>query len=240
MKPSTEPNAATFVFFHVGHDTTLPSMLVDSIRWTNRSATILFCTDAATPDIEGVDRRIEVPGDRKTLMTYRLDAFSRCGLEYPAIYLDTDMLVTREIRPIELLGTAKIAMCQRFFSRDAAFNGNFRGLDFREYDQQPLGKVYPYVACCTVTENAKVWSSLLAILVNLHPKFHLWYGDQEAMRHFAQQHSDWVLGLPEHTYGCLPEANEYVQRAAIIHFKGPARKPLMQTVHEQLRARARQ
>ncbi len=211
-------------------------MLVDSIRWTNPNATILFCTDADTPDIAGIDRRIEVPGDRKKLMTYRLDAFSRCGLEHPAIYLDTDMLVTREIRPTELLGTAKIAMCQRFFFRDAAFNGNFGGLDFLEYDRRPLGQVYPYVACCTVTRNAAVWRSLLKLLLGLNPKFHIWYGDQEALREFAESHPESTTGLPEQVFGCLPEASEYFRTANILHFKGAARKPAMKLLYDRLKS----
>lgn len=122
----------TFVFFHVGEDISTPKMLVDSIRWTNPDARIIFCTNAATPDIPQVNERLEVPGDPALLMTYRLKAFAHCGVTDPAIYLDTDMLVLRALAPSQLLGERTIAMCRRSFNTTELFNSNFRNLDFRE------------------------------------------------------------------------------------------------------------
>jgi hypothetical protein len=226
----------TFVFFHVGDDITIPSMLAKSIRWSNPDSVIVFCTDKKTPNIAGVSRRVEIDGDRSKLMTYRLEAFAKCGVAGAAIYLDTDMLVLRQIHPRAILGNQKIAMCQRNFSRDAGFNGNFRNLDFREYHGRPLGEVYPYVACCTITKTPAIWADLEAILRTLNPKFHLWYGDQEALRIYAERQPQSIVPLPERIYGCLPEANEHVSTAAILHFKGPARKPFMKAYHERMAA----
>lgn len=226
----------TFVFFHVGNDVSTPTMLVESIRWTNPNARIIFCTDVYTPDIEQVDERIEVEGNRSQLMTYRLKAFADCGADEPAIYLDTDMLVIRAIDPATLLDGREIAMCRRSFNVADPFNGNFRNLDFREYDQKPIGEVYPYVACCTVTDNSAIWKTLLDLLLTLNPKFHLWYGDQEALKRFAATRLDRVKDLPESIFGCLPEERKHLPGAAIVHFKGASRKSIMSSFHSQMRA----
>jgi len=225
----------SFVFFHVGDDASTPTMLVDSIRWSNPDAEIIFCTDEGTPDISGVDKRVKVNGDRSLLMTYRLKAFANCEAEGPAVYLDTDMLVIRAIDPVRMLGAGELALCHRSFNNNSAFNGNFRGLDFREYDQMPLGVVYPYVACCTVTREPRLWQTLLDLLLQLNPKFHHWYGDQEAMKRYAADHGDRITALPESVYGCLPEARDHLASASILHFKGP-RKPAMAQAHAQIRA----
>lgn len=227
-----------FVFFHVGDDVSTPTMLVDSIRWSNPDATIIFCTDRVTPQVPGITSRVEIDGDRSLLMTYRLKAFARCQAQGPSIYLDTDMLVIRPLDPFRMLGEGQIALCHRSFNISSAFNGNFRGLDFLEYDQKPLGVVYPYVACCTVTRDPQIWQVLLDLLLQLDPKFHLWYGDQEAMKRYAAEHQDLITRLPESVYGCLPEARDHIASAAILHFKG-ARKPAMAHAHAQLRTQAR-
>ena len=224
-----------FVFFHVGDDVTLPSMLVDSIRWTQPNAQIVFCTDHLTPHIPLVDMRIEIAGDRNLLMTYRLRAFASARLSQPAMYLDTDMLVVRPLDPANLLNSGSIAMCRRTFNCDSPFNGNFKGLDFKEYDRRPLGYVYPYVACCTITPTSDTWSDLHDLLQTLHPKFHDWYGDQEALKRFAENRSKGIVELPETLYGCLPEQRDHLNDASIIHFKGPSRKARMRAFHTQLR-----
>jgi hypothetical protein len=173
-------------------------------------------------------------------MTYRLNAFAKCGLDAPAMYLDTDMLMVKPVDPASLLGNSKIAMCRRSFNIDSPFNGSFRGLDFLEYDRKPLGSVYPFVACCTVTRDAKVWGELLELLLGLDRKFHLWYGDQEALKRFVRDGEDHRRSecafIPESIFGCLPEETKFLPNAAIIHFKG-IRKSAMASVHKKIRNR---
>ena len=236
----------TFVFFHVGVDISVPTMLVNSIRWANPGAKIVFCTDRGTPAIPDVDVRVEVSGDSSLMMTYRLAAFAACGVDGPAMYLDTDMLMVRSVDPAALLGDAKkVAFCRRSFNTTAGFNGKFRNLDFSEYDQKPLGEVYPFLACCTVTRDTTVWQTMLEILLGLDSKFQSWYGDQEAMRLYVERSEDdssklgvsEVAFFPESVFGCLPEQSAYLANAAILHFKGH-RKSAMAAAYAQIRARA--
>ena len=226
---------ATFVFFHVGENSDQPQMLVNSIRLTNRDADIIFCSNESTPDIDGISKRINIEGNLDNLMSYRLKAFSDIKLEKPALYLDTDMLVLKKISPDEIIGNKKIIMCKRSFNLNGAFIGNFRGLDFMEYDKQPLGLVYPYVACATISKNWEIWEELGNILSNLNEKFKVWYGDQEALKKMQKTLSVEEFGvINEFEFGCLPDEKNYLPRAAILHFKGARRKPVMKVFHNKM------
>lgn len=227
---------SVYAFFFVGDDISQPQMLVDSIRWVDSKAEIVHCTDAGTPKISGVSRRVDVDGDRRRLMTYRLRAFRESGIHRPAIYIDTDMLCIRPIDAAALCREHPIRFCTRQFSVDAGFNGRFGGMDFMEYDGQPLGQVYPFVACATVAPDSGVWTSLERELSSIDTKFSFWYGDQEAMRRFAERNGIRPAhGLPETVFGCLPEQSAYRHAASLIHFKGPARKGLMREFYLALR-----
>lgn len=161
-------------------------------------------------------------------MTSRVNAFKELNLQTPAIYLDTDILVTGRIPQLETMSAESVMLCRRSFMRDAVFNTGFRGYDYREHSGKTLDQVYPYLACFTVTGSGRFWSEIALILDKLDEKYSIWYGDQEAIR-------QWVEGgdveqaklLKESVVACLPE---YVQKDApplCVHFKGAQRKKLM-------------
>jgi len=221
-------NTPTFCFFHIGSDSSYPQMLVDSIRKYNPNSEIVYCTDRHSPNINGVTHRLEFDGNPNEIMTFRLNSFASSGIDGPAIYLDTDMLCLRSFDPEKFLESKDLYICERSFGGDALFNGNFRGMNYLEYDQMPLGEVYPYLACTTITRNSEVWIELADVCDGLSEKFRIWYGDQEALKIVAKRKSNGQLGfIPEHTYACLPENMNYVSQATFLHFKGPARKGLM-------------
>lgn len=221
-------NTPTFCFFHIGSDSNYPQMLVDSIKKYNPNSEIVYCTDRHSPNIKGVTHRLEFDGNPDEIMTFRLNSFASSGISGPAIYLDTDMLCLRSFDPEKFLESKDLYICERSFGRDAFFNGNFRGMNYLEYDRMPLGEVYPYLACTTITRNSEVWIELADVCDSLSEKFRIWYGDQEALKIVAKRKSNGQLGfMPEHTYACLPENMNYVSRATFLHFKGAARKGLM-------------
>ena len=226
---------SVFCFFHIGPDIYQPQMLVDSIRRFNQNPEIIYCTDRHSPDIQGVTRRLESDGNPDEIMTFRLKSFANSEITRPAIYLDTDMLCLRSFEPKLVLNSRDLCVCERSFGKEALFNGNFRGMNYLEYDQMPLGKVYPYLACATITKNAKVWDELQGICSTLSEKFRIWYGDQEALKIIVKNKSSEELGfIPEHTYACLPENLDYLSQANFIHFKGPSRKDLMLEFHKKI------
>jgi hypothetical protein len=220
--------SATFVFLHVGPANGFPTLLVRSIRAIQPDAEIIQCADASTPAVEGVSSVARFAGDTANLMTFRLHSFAGLSHAKPALYLDTDMLCVSPIDPEAELGEGDVAVCSREFNVASAFNTGFAGLDLSEYNGMTLGEVYPYVACATVTRNGAFWKECLDNLRTLAPKFHYWYGDQEAIRNVISSGRFKPRLLPESLYGCLPEApSSPTTTPRLMHFKGGHRKPLM-------------
>jgi hypothetical protein len=216
------PKPATFVFFHIGEDTTQPARLIDSIEKTNPGARIIMLTDTVTPALQGAERR-EFDVACGSLMTERLRAYTELGLQEPAIYLDTDMVVRGFVNLPAILGDKKYAFCNRSFDRMIPFNGQQRGLDFSEHHDRPMGLVYPYLACFIAARTGADLSPLYDRCRALDVKYQQWYGDQEALREFVNtlKVSEFNL-IDEAVIACLPE---YIGNSSplIVHYKG-ARK----------------
>jgi len=100
-------------------------------------------------------------------------------------------------------------------------------MSLHEYSGMRVGAVYPYIACATISGRREFWSDCLDNLLRLDPKFHSWYGDQEAIRNVIRSGKYRISTLPESVYGCLPEYEKRVPPPKIIHFKGSGRKSLM-------------
>lgn len=211
-------------FFHVGDDISYPQRMVKSVLRHNPNAYIVMCTDTDTPDVMGVSDRFETEVDRDEMMHSRVKAYARLAMEGPTIFLDTDMLVQGEIDPATMLADAKVAICRRSFNCDDGFNIEQRGLVFDEHKGKTMDQAYPYVGCAAVVDGEKFWEDLLAIYDTLDPKYRKWYGDQEALRIYAE--SNEVATFPESIYGCLPEHK--TDDAKILHYKGAARKQLFE------------
>ena len=104
-----------FVYFHVGSDIALPTLLVRSIRATNRNALIYQCSDTTSPAAAGVDHIFRIPGDTSKLIAYRAQAYAELKLTDAAIYLDTDMLVVAPFDVSDLVKNHDVALCLREF-----------------------------------------------------------------------------------------------------------------------------
>jgi hypothetical protein len=215
-----------FVFLHVGFDLTMPTLLVRSLRTVHGQAEIIQCSDQSSPVVGGVDAVHRIAGDTGNLMTFRLASFAGLNRSCPAFYLDTDMLCVKPLDPEASLDGCDVAVCSREFNRDDRLNLRFKGLDLSEYAGKTLGEVYPFVACATVSRSGSFWADCLANLGALNPKFHYWYGDQEAIRNVVRSGKYRTAFLPESVYGCLPEWRPPTP-PSLFHFKGPGRKPIM-------------
>lgn len=209
-----------FVFFHVGQDISAPQKMVKSLLRHNPDAEITMCTDHSTPDVMGVTNRFEIEVDPKEFLYARVKAYARLRIEEPAVFLDTDMLVQGKIDAEGMLSGTRVAFCRRTFNRDAGFNITMRGFTFEEHNGKTMDQVYPYVGCAIATKDPEFWAEILKIYDTLHPKYRGWYGDQEALRIYAEKYG--AAEFPESIYGCLPEHK--TDEAKILHFKGAARK----------------
>ena len=221
-------NAPHIVFLHVGNETLFPTLLVRSLRMHNPNASIVQCSDPCSPKIPGVDEVFRFVGDVSNLMTFRLWCFSSLDITIPTLFLDTDMLCVGSVDPAQAIQDADVAVCAREFGCQDIINTSFREMDLSEYSGKTFGEVYPYVACATITRSSKFWKDCLQNLQQLHPKFHFWYGDQEAIRNVANSGAYRVKFLKESIYGCLPDQRDgptsqpgQASRAPqLYHFKG--------------------
>src|SRR4051794_26051768 len=106
-----------FVYLHVGNDISFPTLLVRSIRASNKNAVIYQCSDANSSAAAGIDHIFRLTGDASKLIAFRAQAYAELNLKKPAIYLDTDMLV---VSPLDVSGIVKdcdVALCLRQFGR---------------------------------------------------------------------------------------------------------------------------
>jgi len=215
---ATKLEPSTFVFMHVGSNVEWPIKLVDSIKTTNPQARIIMCTDKDTPDVPDVERH-EFNIDRERIMLSRWDAFHKLGLEDPAIYMDSDMIVRGAIDAKRVLHDADYVFCNRSFNSEATFNPQQRGMDFSEYTDRSIGDVYPILACFMIVRSAKHFLPLIEQMECLEDKFIRWYGDQEVLRDFTREKMGKFTLVEESRFGCLPE---YAGAHApfILHYKG--------------------
>jgi hypothetical protein len=152
-------------------------------------------------------------------MTARLSSFATLGLNRTAVYVDTDMVFLKPVYAEKILGINNVVLCRRSFNRNGLFETNQRGLSFIEHGGKLLDNIFPYLACFTVTPNSNFWKDLLRIHEQLDPKYHVWYGDQESMRIYANLYK--VSTVDESEYACLPEKNANQDYSAkILHYKG--------------------
>jgi hypothetical protein len=211
------------VFLHSGKDPHQPSLMVRSFRKHNPEFRIVQVSDADSPAVNGVDEVVRHANTERQLMLLRMRCFAAMPVDEPTWFFDTDMLC---VRPLELaVPDTGVAVCQREFAREAIFNHQFGGMDLSEYAGRALGWVYPYVACATYVHKSEFWRDCLAELEGLDPKFHHWYGDQEAIRNVVKSQRHDVQMLRESLYACLPEHSSPLP-PFVFHYKGQ-RKPLM-------------
>lgn len=214
-----------FVFFHVGADITMPTKMVRSLKAVMPDAEVVMCTDDATPEVEGVNLFKRSQGNYEQLMYWRMRAFAEARITRPAMYIDTDMLFVLPFNPAAILGEREIIFCRRSFDREAGFNGQQRGGIFKHYDGIPLGTLYPYLGCATITKSYHAWKAMAILMGFMDQNLRSWYGDQEALKVYSHMLYPELVGeMHESDYACLPDRVVDGQVPHILHFKGPARK----------------
>lgn len=226
---------ATIVFLHVGDNTTLPTILAHSIRAQNPNARIIQCTDPDTPAVKGADEVRRFDGDTGRLMVCRLECFSRLGLTEPAIYLDTDMICVAPLDPETFLDGFDAAVCERNYEGGKMFRIDHphpdltrRGWTFPEHAGKTLFETFPFVACATITVDHRFWDDCLEALLELEEKYHVWYGDQEAIRRVVDGGCHKIAKIPEDRFGHLPGSPDPEDGEPVfLHFKGAERKQMM-------------
>lgn len=220
----------TFVFFHVGGDTSLPEMLVASIHRTNPGAPVIHLSDFRTPRVPGVDGRMDFEGERGRIMRFRYECYAAAveRIEGVSILLDTDMLVVDRIDTRALFDArTEAVVCERFFSRDAPVNVDFRQMNMTEFAGMTLAQAWPFMGCFIATRSPRFMRALCDRYDTLQDKYKAWYGDQMALRAVISSGAFTIGMVSESEYACLVDARnpdrQLVAKAKILHFKGSAK-----------------
>jgi hypothetical protein len=181
-----------------------------------------------------VSEVLRLDSDVTNLMTFRLEAFAKLKLTEPAVYLDSDMLILGKICVDQFLKDADAVLCERSFHRDGKFDVNIKNMNLSQYTNKTLFEVYPILACFTITKSHEFWLTCFQTLLGLDKKFHVWYGDREAIREVANNGKFKTHYVHESQVACLPEFFQKDSPPLCLHFKGVNRKNLMMNFYLKL------
>lgn len=225
-------------FFAIGNPAFLEaSLLVRSVRLLKSDIAILQLTDVTTPEVPGVSEVMRFKGlNPGHIMTARVEAFAAVDTSVPTLFLDTDMLMLRVPASLsELTSSCEVTrLCRRYYERNAVFNWRFRGLSFDEHRGKTLDEAFPWLACATFVYRTQFWSKCLQRLHDLRGDYHVWYGDQEAMRQVIEATVTSSNPLCERDFAALPDKIKCQESPYILHFKGASRKILQKAYLNKL------
>lgn len=179
----------SIVFFWVGADIYVPHHLVISARMImGNSVEVIQVTDNKTPAVPGVNSV-----QRRELSTFmmlaRLEAYSQVQTSSNKIFFcDADSLF---INPLKLdFAKSNILLAKRTvnFRLRAKFNLNYfdkiYSEEYPEFKGQDALNVMPFLfgAIAIKEDQSAFLNSLLAICRELPQRFHIWFGDQYALK----------------------------------------------------------
>lgn len=229
-----------FAFFWVGNDVSIPSALVDSIRFTyGDEAYIYQLSDKKTEPIKGVNEiiRDELPNE---IMLARLKAYSLIKTQNTTLFLDADSLV---IQKLKLPDFNKYRAC--LVKRDdqtSILNHNYPEY-YPEFFNQKMVDIMPILFGLIITpDGGKLFDGLFKIALKLPDRFHRWYGDQMAMAQEWIKNKENYLLLKQEEYLFVTRTSlnkaqleDLIKNGVkIITFKGPHSKQFIPETLKEL------
>lgn len=226
-------NLKCIAFFWVGPDTTIPSLLVRSIRQAfGPDFHVAQLSDKETPRIEGVTthKRLKLSPH---IMVARLEAYAELGLSGPTLFVDADMLVLRAF-DLPALGESEVGVTvrgprdtMRFSPEECKEEPAFTGKNTLE--------VMPYLYSFVYAASPLLFVRQLNALRKMPRRYHRWYGDQMTLKseldapgRFTTRILD--VDVYNRTVGSRMEFQEIQagqQDVCLAHFKGRDSKAVM-------------
>lgn len=223
-----------FYFFHIGNDPILPDMMISSIRNTNTKSKVFQITDRFSTKLENVDDCFRFDGYTKNIMKFRMEAYSKVPLldKSSALFLDTDMLVLKEIEEQDLFKNAEVVFCKREINFNALVNINYNNMNMTEYRNMTLGEAWPFLGCFIGVKDSKPFVEMNYMYNDLERKYKTWYGDQIVLKKYAENNLKKIRTVGEKDYAFVPYRNIISKNTKIAHFKGKDLKKFMKTCYE--------
>jgi hypothetical protein len=229
-----------FAFFWVGQNISIPSALVDSIRFIyGEEAYIYQLTNKKTDFIKGVDKiiRDELPND---IMLARLKAYSLIKTQNTTLFLDADALV---IQKIKLPDFSKFIACLlKRGDQTGILNHNYPEY-YPEFLNQKAIDIMPILFGIIITpDGGKLFDGLFKDALKLPGRFHRWYGDQMAIAEEWMKNKENYLLLKEEEYCFVTKTslkkaqlkNLIKDGVMIVHFKGSNSKQFISETLKEL------
>lgn len=208
-----------FTFFHVGDDLTLPKMLCESIKATNPNSNIIQLTDKRTPILsELVTKFLRIDGNKDNLMFLRSKAYQAYKIENPTLFVDTDMLVIKEINVNQIFENKKYIFLERYY--DGQINPEYlKHHKLEQYNGKTWKEFCPYLGCFIGAKDQKLLKEIHKNYNNLDHHYRKWNGDQMALIETFKNSNEINLVSEKFYANPLKDDVEF-NNIFILHFKG--------------------
>jgi hypothetical protein len=232
-------NLRRIVFFWVGQDISLPTLLVFSIRRRfGADMEVVQLSDLDTPEVEGVSRcqRMKLS---PLMMVARLEAYRSLAISEPTLFLDADMMI---VKPFDLpaLQPNEIGVTPRTDRGEI----NWRApIEFPEFKGKTFGDEMPYIYSFLYTSTPDIFARQLDQLRKLPRRFQEWYGDQVTLKRELDSQQrfirrDFDVRIYNRAVQSVGEFNVLLGTeldVCIVHFKGPRGKVMFDAMMRFLR-----
>lgn len=205
-------------FLHVGEDTRLPDIMVQSVKDALGGVEIIQMTDMVSPEIKGVtgvSRRV-YDGN---LMTFRMEHLA--ALEGNWITLDTDIVVLKDFRDV--------------FDKDFDVALTKRTGQILDPDGNDIAAIMPFNTGVMFSRNQSFWTNALKVLKKMPESAHKWWGDQLSVRLTAETGVFNVLELDCDDYNYSPNTETSVKDCYVVHYKGKRKEWMLNGNHKLYR-----
>jgi len=223
----------TIAFFWIGPDTTIPTLLVRSIRTAfGPQFNVIQLSDRNTPRVEGVTAHKQFKLSPH-IMVARLEAYAALSLTAPTLFVDADMLV---LRPFDLPPVAEneVGVTIRG-DRDTVYFSEQECAEEPGFNGKTTLQVMPYLYSFVYVRSPVLFVRQLNALRKLPKRFHRWYGDQMTLKSELDAPGRFVIqpfdiNIYNRTVGSrleFEEIRDSPEAVCLAHFKGQASKQLM-------------
>jgi len=193
-------------FLHVGEDSRLPELMVQSVLKAMPGVEIVQLTDLHTKHVKGASSVVRKPFNG-LLMTFRLEHLANITGNW--LTLDTDIIVNSDLSHV-FGQDFDVALTKRY--------GKI--LDERGKD---IVAMMPYNTGVMFSRNPQFWKEAYRLLLKMPASAHQWWGDQLSVRLVADSKKYSLLELPCDNYNYSPKNLDDHKQCLVLHFKG-ARK----------------
>jgi len=187
----------------------LARVLIKSVRRAMPGVPIVHLTDTNTPAIDGVDGVFRGSPGPLALSVLQMYAEAHGAADPEWLFVDTDVVVQRDIRHVFDDRTFAVAVA----TREGTYKPSEVGTKFMSR--------MPYNKGVVFSRSRDFWLDTVALLRESSEQQQSWMGDQRSMNDVIAA-GDYCVKVLEASYNYPPKfIGQDVRQQHILHFKGP-------------------